>query len=317
MVANTASIRKEEEMEMAENTDRLRAAAHTISILIREFPASTVGVSARTRRRSVGFRRGLIRWIQDFERNPRSPYLPDFVEVRLVESVLFPASTVGVSARTRRRSVGFRRGLIRWIQDFERNPRSPYLPDFVEVRLVESVLYLTVANFGTETWAPSGLTVGPVRRFGVGLCRGHLESLFELDRDTLHTRLGSSHECHSGGGRGAFALVSLMPVGLALHGPAMGDRCRFGRYPLRTTCFYSSSHAQLLPMFCRATGFGYCAFRRSGSRQGRREVEPYPTDRARGTPLLQVLLTLRIQGKFLVYGGFVGVPGERDIRGVT
>ena len=32
---------------------------------------------------------------------------------------------------------------------------------------------------------------------------------------------------------------------------------------------------------------------------------------------LQVLLTLRIQGKFLVYGGFVGVPGERDIRGVT
>nr|CAD1822969.1 unnamed protein product [Ananas comosus var. bracteatus] len=42
-------------------------------------------------------------------------------------------------------------------------------------------------------------------------------SLFELDRDTLHTRLGSSHECHSGGRRCAFALVSCMPVRLALH----------------------------------------------------------------------------------------------------
>nr|CAD1820579.1 unnamed protein product [Ananas comosus var. bracteatus] len=41
------------------------------------------------------------------------------------------------------------------------------------------------------------------------------------------------------------------------------------------------------PGHVRATGFGYCAFRGSGSRQGRREVEPYPTDRARGTPLLQ------------------------------
>nr|CAD1818847.1 unnamed protein product [Ananas comosus var. bracteatus] len=37
-------------------------------------------------------------------------------------------------------------------------------------------------------------------------------------------------------------------------------------------------------MFCRATGFGYCAFRGSGSRQGRREVEPYLTDRARAPP---------------------------------
>nr|CAD1832931.1 unnamed protein product [Ananas comosus var. bracteatus] len=198
----------------------------------------------------------------------------------------FPASTVGVSARTRRRSVGFRRGLIRWIQDFERNPRSPYLPDFVEVRLVESVLYLTAANFGTET----------------------LESLFELDKDTLHTRLGSSHECHSGGGRGAFALVSLRLVGLAIHG-LVSVEVAIQSQLSRDGCVHSPRDG--------ATGFGYCAFRGSGSRQGRREVEPYPTDRARGTPLLQVLLTLRIQGKFLVYGGFVGVPGERDIRGVT
>nr|CAD1832621.1 unnamed protein product [Ananas comosus var. bracteatus] len=41
--------------------------------------------------------------------------------------------------------------------------------------------------------------------------------LFELDRDTLHTRLGSAHEYHSGVRLCAFALVSLMPVGLALH----------------------------------------------------------------------------------------------------
>nr|CAD1817797.1 unnamed protein product [Ananas comosus var. bracteatus] len=34
----------------------------------------------------------------------------------------------------------------------------------------------------------------------------------------------------------------------------------------------------------KATGFGCCAFRRPGSRQGRRELEPYPTDRARAIP---------------------------------
>nr|CAD1842575.1 unnamed protein product [Ananas comosus var. bracteatus] len=33
--------------------------------------------------------------------------------------------------------------------------------------------------------------------------------------DTLHTRLGSSHECHSGGGRCPFALVSWMPSQLS------------------------------------------------------------------------------------------------------
>nr|CAD1829898.1 unnamed protein product [Ananas comosus var. bracteatus] len=51
--------------------------------------------------------------------------------------------------------------------------------------------------------------------------------LIELDRDTLHTRLGSSHECHSRDGRCAFALVSLMPVGLALHGLSRLDWVRF------------------------------------------------------------------------------------------
>nr|CAD1832927.1 unnamed protein product [Ananas comosus var. bracteatus] len=65
-----------------------------------------------------------------------------------------------------------------------------------------------------------GVDGGPISPFGFGLCRGHVtvESLIELDRDTLHTRLGSSHECHSGVGRCAFALVSCMPVRFALHG---------------------------------------------------------------------------------------------------
>nr|CAD1823626.1 unnamed protein product [Ananas comosus var. bracteatus] len=43
------------------------------------------------------------------------------------------------------------------------------------------------------------------------------ESRIEFDRDTLHTRFGSSHECYSGDGRCASALVSFVQVGLALH----------------------------------------------------------------------------------------------------
>nr|CAD1839549.1 unnamed protein product [Ananas comosus var. bracteatus] len=43
-------------------------------------------------------------------------------------------------------------------------------------------------------------------------------SLIELDRDTLHTRLGSAHECHSGVRLCAFALVSLKPSQLGRTG---------------------------------------------------------------------------------------------------
>ena len=67
------------------------------------------------------------------------------------------------------------------------------------------------------------LVVRPVR---VDFLTLAFQSLFELDRDTLHTRLGSAHECHSGVRLCAFALVSLMPVGLALHGPVSVDRAR-------------------------------------------------------------------------------------------
>ncbi|XP_020097083.1 uncharacterized protein LOC109716170 [Ananas comosus] len=62
------------------------------------------------------------------------------------------ASTVSVSARTRRRNVGFRRDLVRWIQDFERNPRSPYLLDLLkgdfELELDTMVFSVDLGIFG-------------------------------------------------------------------------------------------------------------------------------------------------------------------------
>nr|CAD1831712.1 unnamed protein product [Ananas comosus var. bracteatus] len=96
---------------------------------------------------------------------------------------------------------------------------------------------------------------------GVPCCQGLALrwSLIELDRDTLHTRLGSAHECHSGVRLCAFALVSLMPVGLALHRPVsveVAGQSQRGR----DGCIHSPKDG--------ATGFGCCAFRGSGSRQG-------------------------------------------------
>nr|CAD1821376.1 unnamed protein product [Ananas comosus var. bracteatus] len=96
-------------------------------------------------------------------------------------------------ARSPRRNVGSRRGLVRWIRDFERNPRSPHLPDLV--KLVH------------RTWrslvdpAEGVLVRGFVRCQGIAFEVGYIgftPNLIELDRDTLHTRLGSAHECHSG-----------------------------------------------------------------------------------------------------------------------
>nr|CAD1833823.1 unnamed protein product [Ananas comosus var. bracteatus] len=64
-------------------------------------------------------------------------------------------------------------------------------------------------------------------------------------------------------------------VGLALHGPVsveVAGQSQRGR----DGCIHSLGDG--------ATGFGCCAFRRPGSRQERRELEPYPTVRARGIP---------------------------------
>nr|CAD1835799.1 unnamed protein product [Ananas comosus var. bracteatus] len=107
-------------------------------------------------------------------------------------------------ARSPRRNVGSRRGLVRWIRDFERNPRSPHLPDLV--KLVHRI------------WR------SPVDPAEVVLVRGFVRCL------DLAFEVG---------------YIGFTP---------------------------------------KATGFGCCASRGSGSRQGRRELEPYPTDRARGTP---------------------------------
>nr|CAD1818776.1 unnamed protein product [Ananas comosus var. bracteatus] len=54
-----------------------------------------VGVT-RSPRRNVGSRRGLVRWIRDFERNPRSPHLPDLVKLvhRTWRSPVDPAEVV-------------------------------------------------------------------------------------------------------------------------------------------------------------------------------------------------------------------------------
>nr|CAD1842649.1 unnamed protein product [Ananas comosus var. bracteatus] len=128
------------------------------------------------------------------------------------------ASTVSVSARTRRRNVGFRLDLVRWIQDFERNPRSPYLLDLLRVSWVE-IMFSSAAVFRTEfeldfsvtlvlgcrvyfyssvqavpdCWVPSELTVDSYRFLALDSCESGM-NLTEI----LVNSLGRTRECHSG-----------------------------------------------------------------------------------------------------------------------
>nr|CAD1818263.1 unnamed protein product [Ananas comosus var. bracteatus] len=99
------------------------------------------------------------------------------------------------------RSIGLRRDLARWIRDFERNPRSPYL------RILVKLVHRTWRSLVVP--AEIVLVRGFVRCQGIAFKVGYIGftpkfllvgiwSLIELDRDTLHTRLGSAHECHSG-----------------------------------------------------------------------------------------------------------------------
>nr|CAD1838608.1 unnamed protein product [Ananas comosus var. bracteatus] len=110
---------------------------------------------------------------------------------------------------------------------------------------------------------PSGWTVNP-------------DSCFCSTEIRLHTRLGSAHECHSGVGLSAFALVSFLQVGLAIHGLVSVEFSR----PVVTTVFAepSSSVAAVADL-----------------------------DRGQG-----VLLLFRFvyRGNTYVYGGSVSVPGE-------
>nr|CAD1835569.1 unnamed protein product [Ananas comosus var. bracteatus] len=64
---------------------------------------------ARSPRRNVGSRRGLVRWIRDFERNPRSPHLPDLVKLvhRTWRSLVDPAEVVLVRGFVRCQGIAF------------------------------------------------------------------------------------------------------------------------------------------------------------------------------------------------------------------
>nr|CAD1817262.1 unnamed protein product [Ananas comosus var. bracteatus] len=126
------------------------------------FPASILGVSARSPRRSVGSRRNLVHWILDCERIPRSPHLQFLDELgdRSRWSPRNPAASRVAEAKFAARKLH-----LRWVTSALL--LSSYWSTCIDLDFVD---YLTLASW----------------------------SLIELDRDTLHTRLGSAHECHSG-----------------------------------------------------------------------------------------------------------------------
>nr|CAD1830224.1 unnamed protein product [Ananas comosus var. bracteatus] len=147
------------------------------------------------------------------------------VAPRSRSSLLFPASTIGVPAHSRRRSVGLQRDLVRWIQDFERNPRSPYLPNLVKVNLVVSLFFSAAVALGrfeghygflccSGLLGAVGVDGGPVSPFWrrivprardllvvrpvrVGYLTLACESSTNLT-ETLVNSVGSRPECHSG-----------------------------------------------------------------------------------------------------------------------
>nr|CAD1842867.1 unnamed protein product [Ananas comosus var. bracteatus] len=95
-------------------------------------------------------------------------------------------STVSISARSPRRSVGSQRNLVHWILDCERIPRSPHLQFLDELG-------------DRSRWSLRNPAASRVAEAEFAARKLHSSwSLIELDRDTLHTRLGSAHECHSG-----------------------------------------------------------------------------------------------------------------------
>nr|CAD1827404.1 unnamed protein product [Ananas comosus var. bracteatus] len=143
---------------------------------IADFPAGCTGTASEVYRYTILAERVLL-----------SGWLP------------VPVRDLVISARSRRRSIGLQRDLVRWIRDFERNPRNPHLPDLVKVSLVESLFYSIAAKLGLNWWILIvELGVARVLDLEVDYLTLASWSLIELDRDTLHTRLGSAHECHSG-----------------------------------------------------------------------------------------------------------------------
>nr|CAD1843456.1 unnamed protein product [Ananas comosus var. bracteatus] len=64
-----------------------------------KFPASTVSISARSPRRSVGSRRNLVHWILDCERIPQSPHLQFLDKVVPEESSSIAVAEAEFAAR--------------------------------------------------------------------------------------------------------------------------------------------------------------------------------------------------------------------------
>nr|CAD1817155.1 unnamed protein product [Ananas comosus var. bracteatus] len=218
---------------------------------------------------------------------------------------MVPASTFRILARSLRRSVGIQRNLGHWIRDFETKIQNPCLLNLDKVSLVgfnaffaavfwADFVILSVIGFTSSQQENRGLrrtSEGSIwiratffaarsclRGGFIGFASKYILGLIELDRATLHTRLGSSPECHSGVRLCAFASVSgsagwtCSPLRFRV-GVAWVDRCCLGRHPLRTTCFYSSSHALFLPPMLQGLLFRLLLLlRRTAERRG--ELEP-------------------------------------------
>nr|CAD1836428.1 unnamed protein product [Ananas comosus var. bracteatus] len=84
--------------------------------------ATTSSVLARARRRKVGFRRNLVCWILDFQRNPRSPDSQNLVKVSSVE-LRFSSAAVDVD-RILGDSLILRLGHFQSIQQVVPQPRE-------------------------------------------------------------------------------------------------------------------------------------------------------------------------------------------------
>nr|CAD1817365.1 unnamed protein product [Ananas comosus var. bracteatus] len=119
-------------------------------------------------------------------------------------------------------------------------------------------------------------------------------SLVELDRDTLHTRLGSAHECHSG-----VRLVLLR-------------WCRSCQLDLLST-----DQLEWIEPDSR-NGAGTGVFTVPGTEPQVPAAAPSADlDRGKGCLIYRYSYRFVYRKNFFVYGGSVGVPGERVIRGVT
>nr|CAD1842471.1 unnamed protein product [Ananas comosus var. bracteatus] len=67
-----------------------------------------------------------------------------------------------------------------------------------DIKLIRTDTTLDLSQKAEKGMLENGSLVVLLRLYFVPTVSYLVDSLFELDRDTLHTRLGSAHECHSG-----------------------------------------------------------------------------------------------------------------------